>query len=243
MSGKKRIKDLGSLKDFTLKDKKDDAYSLPYPKESKHAQNEKKDEGPADDELFMNAMQGVRQMNGDKGRQVAAAPATPVGNITLDDPEETARKDLQRFIQGEVEFELEYTEEYMYGYVRGLDIKTFQQLKAGSLSVAAHIDLHGMTSDQARDNLLFFIRESYLQNYRCVLVVTGRGINSPGGQAVLRRETEGWLTRDPLKRAVLAFCTAQPKDGGAGALYVLLRKQKKNEGKIQWDKMLNWDEM
>jgi len=41
---------------------------------------------------------------------------------------------------------------------------------------------------------------------------------------------------------VLAFCTAQPKDGGAGAIYVLLRKQKKNQGKIQWDKMLNWDE-
>ena len=45
-----------------------------------------------------------------------------------------------------MEFELEYTEEYMYGYVRGLDIKTFQQLKAGALSVGAHIDLHGMTS-------------------------------------------------------------------------------------------------
>lgn len=87
-----------------------------------------------------------------------------------------------------------------------------------------------MTSDQAHESLLFFIRESYLQGHRCILVVTGRGINSPGGQSILRRETETWLTRDPLKRVVLAFCTAQPKDGGAGAIYVLLRKQKKDPG-------------
>lgn len=144
-------------------------------------------------------------------------------------------------MRGDIEFELEYTEEYMYGYVRGLDIKTFQQLKSGSLSVAGHLDLHGMTSDQARDSLLFFIRESYLQGHRCVLVVTGRGRNSPGGQPILRTETETWLTKEPLRRVVLAFCTAQPKDGGAGALYVLLRKQKKTEGKVQWDRMMNWE--
>lgn len=189
----------------------------------------------------MAAMQGVKQMDGVGGRQVAP-PSPPSKSAVITDPEETARKDLQRFINGEVDFELEYTEEYMYGYVRGLDIKTFQQLKNGSLSIAAHLDLHGMTSIQAQESLLFFIRESYMQNHRCVLVVTGRGINSPGGQSVLRREAETWLTRDPLKRVVLAFCTAQPKDGGAGALYVLLRKQKKNQGKIKWDKMFNWDE-
>ena len=100
-------------------------------------------------------------------------------------------------------------------------------------------DLHGMTSDQAQESLLFFIRESYQQNHRCVLVVTGRGINSPGGQSVLKRETEGWLTLDPLKRVVLAFCTAQPIDGGAGAVYVLLRNPKKAQGQISWDKMFN----
>ena len=241
MGRKKAIKDLGSLKGLSLKKEKEDVYSLPYKKDGSAAKSEENNEGPPDEDLFLNAMQGVQQMSGAKGRQVAPAPK-PSPGITIDDPEENARQDLQRFIRGDVEFELEYTEEYMYGYVRGLDIKTFQQLKAGALSVAAHIDLHGMTADQAQDNLLFFIRESYMQNHRCVLVVTGRGTNSPGGQSVLRRETETWLTRDPLKRVVLAFCTAQPKDGGAGALYVLLRKQKKNEGKIQWDKMMNWDE-
>lgn len=241
MGKKKRIKDLGSLKDLKFKKDKEDIYTLPYEKRA-NVSEAPEPEPPADEEIFMAAMQGVKQMDESKGRQIAAQ-ATPSAQSVTIDPEEQAKRDLQKFIQGDVEFELEYTDEFMYGYVRGLDIKTFQQLKAGSLSVAAHLDMHGMTSDQAQENLLFFIRESYMQGHRCVLVVTGRGINSPGGYGVLRRETETWLTRDPLKRVILAFCTAQPKDGGAGAIYVLLRKQKKAQGKITWDKMFNTDEI
>lgn len=238
---KKRITDLGDLKQIKFKKEKEDVYSLPYEKKNE-AKEEKVNprEGPGEEEIFMNAMQGVKRMDGRSGRQVA--PATePAKSGPAVDPEEQARKDLVRFMRGEIEFELEYTDEFLYGYVRGLDIKTFQQLKAGSLSVSAHLDLHGMTLDQAQESLLFFIKESYLQNYRCVLVVTGRGRNSPGGLGVLRSEVGTWLTRDPLKRVVLAFCTAQPKDGGAGAVYVLLRKQKKTQGKVHWDKFTRSD--
>ena len=178
-------------------------------------------------------MQGVEKMNNNAGRQVAPKPQA--AKLAAVSPEDEARQDLERFMRGDIEFELEYTDEFLYGYVRGLDIKTFQQLKSGALSVAAHLDLHGMTADQAQASLLFFIQESYLQGHRCVLVVTGRGHNSPGGQSILRSETCAWLTRDPLKRVVLAFCTAQPKDGGAGAVYVLLRRQKKAQGKVHWD--------
>lgn len=238
---KKRITDLGDLKQIKFKKEKGDAYSLPYEKKNE-AQEEKvnpQDE-PRDEEIFMNAMQGVERMAGASGRQVT--PKTQPAQSTGISSDDEAARDLKRFMRGDIEFELEYTEEFMYGYVRGLDIKTFQQLKAGSLSVVAHLDLHGMTLDQAQESLLFFIRESYLQGHRCVLVVTGRGKNSPGGQAILRTQTETWLTKEPLRRVVLAFCTAQPKDGGAGAIYVLLRKQKKSQGKVHWDKMLNWDE-
>lgn len=238
--GKKRMNNLGDLKQIKFRKEKEDIYSLPYEKNAPPEEKVNPPDPPADEEIFMTAMQGVEKMNAPGGRQVVVkAAATPSKCIS---PEEEAANDLQRFMRGDIEFELEYTEEFMYGYVRGLDIKIFQQLKAGSLSVAAHLDLHGMTSDQARDNLLFFIHESYLQNHRCVLLVTGRGKNSPGGQAVLRTEAETWLTRDPLRRVILAFCTAQPKDGGAGALYVLLRKQKKTQGKVRWDTMYNRDE-
>jgi DNA-nicking Smr family endonuclease len=231
---KKRITDLGDLKQIKFKKEKEDIYSLPYEKKNE-APEEKVNppDVPRDEEIFLNAMQGVEKMDGSSGRQVTPAPEPPKQPVVS--PEDETRHDLDRFMRGEIEFELEYTDEFLYGYVRGLDIKTFQQLKSGSLSVSAHLDLHGMTQDQAQESLLFFIKESYLQNYRCVLVVTGRGRNSPGGQGILRSEVGTWLTRDPLRRVVLAFCTAQPKDGGAGAVYVLLRKQKKTQGKVRWD--------
>lgn len=237
---KKRITDLGDLKQVKFKKGKEDIYSLPYQKKNETPEtNVNPPDESREEELFLNAMQGVEKMDDNTGRQVA--PETPPPKTTIASSSDEARRDLDRFMRGDIEFELEYTDEFLYGYVRGLDIKTFQRLKSGSLSVAAHLDLHGMTLDQAQENLLFFVRESYLQGYRCVLVVTGRGRNSPGGQSILRSETATWLTKDPLRRVVLAFCTAQPKDGGAGAIYVLLRKQKKTQGKVNWDIMINRD--
>ncbi|NDV20560.1 DNA mismatch repair protein MutS [Pseudodesulfovibrio sp. JC047] len=237
--GKKRINNLGDLKQIKFEKEKDDVYSLPYHKNEPQKENVNPQNEPPDEEVFMAAMRGVKKMNEASGRQVTLqSEPTSFQTVSLEDE---AQKKLQQFTPGDIEFELEYTEKFMYGYVRGLDIKIFQRLKAGALSVSSHLDLHGMTSDQAQDSLLFFIRESYLQGHRCVLVVTGRGKNSPGGQSILRTGIEAWLTKEPLRRVVLAFCTAQPKDGGAGAVYVLLRKQKKTEGKVQWDTMVNWD--
>jgi DNA-nicking Smr family endonuclease len=191
-----------------------------------------------DANLFQNAMQGVDPMHAGAGRQVAAAkPAPPEPQAPADHEGEA----LARFLRGDIDFELEFSEEYMHGFVRGMDSKIFQQLKAGRLSSEAHLDLHGLNADQAYESLLFFLRESYLQGRRCVLLVTGRGRNSPGGQSVLKQEIQTWLTREPLRRAVLAFCTAQPRDGGAGALYVLLRKYKKVHGKVRWDTLTQWE--
>jgi DNA-nicking Smr family endonuclease len=80
------------------------------------------------------------------------------------------------------------------------------------------------------------MRMAYTKGLRTVLLIPGRGRNSPEGFSVLREKVQHWLTRDPFKRVVLAFCTAQPRDGGAGAIYVMLRKLKKSHGKIQWDR-------
>ena len=190
-----------------------------------------------EEDLFQNAMQGVDRMHEEAGRQVAARPVPAEPPAPANREEEA----LARFLRGDIDFELEFSEEYMHGFVRGLDLKTFQLLKNGKLSSEAHLDLHGLNTEQAYDSLLFFLRESYLQGRRCMLLVTGRGKNSPGGQSVLKQEIQTWLTREPLRRAVLAFCTAQPKDGGAGALYVLLRKYKKVQGKVRWDTLTQWE--
>lgn len=195
----------------------------------------------AEDATFLSAMQGVTPMKG-TGRQVQPAPPPPP-ILEEEDGDDSDSRLMRQAMQGPIEFELELSDEYMHGFVRGLDSKIFQQLKAGRLSAEGHLDLHGQNADQAYDSLLFFMRESYLTGKRAVVVVPGRGRNSPNGLSILRQEIQSWLTREPLRRIVLAFCTAQPRDGGAGALYVLLRKIRKSVGKVAWDKQMNWEDL
>lgn len=196
--------------------------------------------GVQDEYEFLRAMQGVEQISG-AGRQVQPPPP-PMPEQPEDDADPEARL-MRQAMQGAVDFEVELSDEYMHGFVRGLDSKIFQQLKAGRLSAEGHLDLHGQNADQALDALLFFMRESYLAGRRVVHLIPGRGKNSPRGLGILRQELQTWLTREPLKRIVLAFCTAQPRDGGPGALYVLLRKMKKQQGKVAWDKQMNWEDL
>lgn len=182
-------------------------------------------------DLFASAMQGVKPVDG-KGRDLTPPRPEPKINM-LEDPDY-----LQDFLQGKVEFSLEYTDEFFEGHVMGLDPLVLAKLRSGQYSPESHIDLHGQNAEQAVESLTTFIRHAYNKGQRSLVVVTGRGKNSPGGLSILRQHMQDWLTRDPLKRVVLAFCTAQPKDGGAGAIYVLLRKYKKS-GKIRWDRR-NW---
>ncbi|SDB40069.1 DNA-nicking endonuclease, Smr domain [Desulfonatronum thiosulfatophilum] len=192
-----------------------------------------------DEDLFTQAMSGVSPISGAaKGRQVTGinSPTTPAAKEQSFGDEDIWVADyLRNLVQGNVDFELSYSEEYMHGYIQDLDKKILGKLKAGQFSVEAHLDMHGLNAAQARDAAYDFLRTQYHLGRRCVLLIPGRGKNSPGGQALIREELPLWLTREPLRRVVLAFCTAQPRHGGAGALYILLRKQKKTQGKVRWD--------
>jgi len=195
---------------------------------------------PADEDVFSSAMSGVAPL-GSKGRKVppGGQPVAPAGQMrqNLAEQDDDAASQLMDLVTGRVEFDLQFTDEYIRAQVTGLDPKIMARLRAGSFSTEAHLDLHGLNSDQAYGALLAFIRDSYLSDKRCLLLIPGRGKNSADGCGVLREKVQRWLTRDPFKRVVLAFCTALPKHGGAGALYVLLRKQKKTQGRILWDRL------
>lgn len=199
---------------------------------------------PAEDEnVFLNAMSGVKPMDGNTGRSVPKRIETPEVKPGASE-DALSREHLEQLIRGDVNFEVEYTEEYQHGQVSGLDPKIFNKLKAGSYSVEAHLDLHGQTTDTAIYEVVDFVRKHYKLGHRNLLIVTGRGIGSPMGRSVIREELQHWLTKEPLRRVVLAFVTAQPCDGGPGAVYVLLRKFKKSIGKIKWDRLPgDWDNM
>ena len=83
-----------------------------------------------------------------------------------------------------------------------------------------------MTRDVARQTVENFMLRARRENLRCVLIVHGRGLNSKDKIPVLKLLLHNWLERGRIARSVLAFCTARPHDGGAGAVYVLLRRSR-----------------
>ncbi|MEG0413512.1 MAG: Smr/MutS family protein, partial [Comamonas sp.] len=86
------------------------------------------------------------------------------------------------------------------------------------------LDLHGLRSDEAREALGQFIRLAHRTGMRCVRVVHGKGLGSPGKTPVLKAKVQRWLVQ---KKEVLAFVQARPAEGGAGALVVLLQPGKR----------------
>lgn len=103
----------------------------------------------------------------------------------------------------------------------GIDRATAERLKRGKLVIEARLDLHGMTQDEAHRALAGFVGGSRASGLRCVLVITGRGAVGGG---ILRQAVPRWLDEPGLRRHLLAIVPAQPRDGGAGALYILLRR-------------------
>lgn len=177
---------------------------------------------------FMLAMRNATPLRG-KGRQVAPGPKTLASPPAVD-------PDFAELLGEKLEFALLWSDEYLEGRVSDLDELLMNRLREGQMSPEAHLDLHGLNAPQAFEELKFFIRSSWYKGLRVVLVVTGRGRNSPAGQSVLRHKIQTWLVQEPFKRVVLAFCTALPQDGGPGSVYVLLRRFRK-KGRISWNRL------
>ena len=102
----------------------------------------------------------------------------------------------------------------------GIGVEITRRLRAGHWSIQRQLDLHGLRVDEARETLGEFIRLAHRTGMRCVRVVHGKGLGSPGKNPVLKSRVQRWLVQ---KSEVLAFVQARPMDGGAGALVVLLQ--------------------
>jgi DNA-nicking Smr family endonuclease len=102
----------------------------------------------------------------------------------------------------------------------GVGADVIRNLRRGEWSIQKELDLHDLRTDEAREALGQFIRSCHKQGVRCVRVVHGKGLGSPGKVSVLRPKVQSWLIQ---KNQVLAFVQATPSQGGAGALVVLLQ--------------------
>jgi len=105
--------------------------------------------------------------------------------------------------------------------VPSLQDQTLIKLKKGRFATQWHLDLHGMIESEADQALKRFLAEAIAENQRYLIIVHGKGYNSDLTQPILKNLVNTRLRQVPQ---VLAFCSAQPKDGGTGAVYVLLKK-------------------
>ena len=101
----------------------------------------------------------------------------------------------------------------------GIGTDVTRKLRKGGWSIQGQLDLHGLRREDAREALVDFIRDAARMGWRCVRVVHGKGLGSPGKTPVLKGKVQSWLIQ---KQEVLAFVQARPAHGGAGALVVLL---------------------
>jgi DNA-nicking Smr family endonuclease len=107
-----------------------------------------------------------------------------------------------------------------------IDAGTAEKLKRGKFPIEARLDLHGYTALQAHEMLQQFILSCFERGKRSVLVITGKGLRPDGTRGVIRESVPRWLNEPEMRQRIVAFRYAKLKDGGEGALYVLLRRKR-----------------
>ncbi len=179
----------------------------------------------SDEDLFQEAMKDVVPLHDSRKRIVRSPSSREEFPDHRQSQEERERQYLSALVKDSSAWDISFSDEYMVGAVPGVGPKIMRRLKRGEFSVQDYIDLHGLKKKEAEAVVHEFIVKSYQRGLRCVLIVHGRGLGSVDHQPAIKRELPVWFRRGMLKRIVLAFVTARPCDGGAGALYVLLKKR------------------
>lgn len=166
---------------------------------------------------FRRAMSGVRQLTDDRAPQPVSRPApkprrqalpAAVSDALMPDdpgPQPPGFGERQSFSRP------------------GVQQRVLRKLARGQIPVDEELDLHGMRVDEARQALARFLEESRSRGRRCIRIITGKGFGSRAAAPVLKGQVDRWLR---LRPEILAFCSATQRDGGTGAVYVLLRRSR-----------------
>jgi len=177
----------------------------------------------AEKELFSRAVGPVkalpaRHLPGNPGHRANLPPAQPAPIPVQQQRDELAV--MREAISDEFDVEsLLDTDEALSFRRPGMGPDVVRKLRRGGWSIQGQLDLHGLRREDAREALAQFIKDAHKTGWRCVRVVHGKGLGSPGKTPVLKGKVQSWLIQ---KQEVLAFVQARPAEGGAGALVVLL---------------------
>jgi len=176
---------------------------------------------PDDDELFRQMMADVKPLSAKKSAQNRVTTATPRRPPhRRPATTNTGQPNNNGFALREHAPSVA-PEETLFFARGGLQHRLLRQFKRGELRPESRLDLHGQTIHQAGAQLYQFLENAQRAGLRCVCVIHGKGHRSAAGRPALKTQLNQWLRDAP---AVLAFSSAQARDGGRGALYVLLRR-------------------
>lgn len=227
MSGKSKraaTKSFGQLKDLVSKAgiqlKSEDASIADSPKKVEEAAPELQETSPelTDEELFREAMQDVKSTS---WRHYPHPASQPIPASTRD-PDLEDRRLMLEAVEGNFPISIPDHPEYIEGWIGGAGKRFLPKLRNGLYSIQGQIDLHGYSRAEAEIAVEdFIIRMSRLRSC-CVKIIHGRGINSPTDKATLKNSLQRLLATRRMSRYVVAYASAPFRDGGVGAVYVLL---------------------
>lgn len=170
--------------------------------------------------LFRAATQGARPIRHDR-----ADPGKPRPNadqIANRRASATVRQDVQRVDGLSDQFVIDVgAEDELYWARDGVQDSQVRKLKAGQIAFEGSLDLHGLTVEKAREQLWGFIAEAVRYEIRCVRVTHGKAARLDGRRPLIKSHVNTWLRQHPQ---VLAFTSCQPRHGGTGAVYVMLKR-------------------
>lgn len=169
----------------------------------------------ADRALFLEQTAGVKRLQHDRVTPFKAKHSTRPHQRERDDNEV-----IDNLLSDAYEADDLPTGEELYFHRNGLQKSVLRKFRRGQYSIQAELDLHGLTVEEARQELTAFIHYASSHRLRCVRIIHGKGKRSAGGVSVLKDKVNHWLRQI---NNVLAFSSARRVDGGTGAVYVLLR--------------------
>ncbi len=167
--------------------------------------------------VFQDAMKGVERIHHDRVLHDTPKPRAIPLKTTND-----KQQDVRDFISDEYEPVNVLAGDVLSYRVAGVQKKVFRKLRAGHYRITDELDLHGMNAKQAKEALLGYLHSVEQLESSCIRIIHGKGNRSENKSSVLKRKVDHWLQ---LHGRVLAYHSTLPKDGGTGAVYVLLKRQ------------------
>ncbi|MEH6455716.1 MAG: Smr/MutS family protein [Cocleimonas sp.] len=170
-----------------------------------------------DENFFLNAMDGVNPLEFSNAvHEPVKAKSKP---IQYDDFED------EFMVHDPLSDELEVTEvdggEVLSFCRDGIQKNVFKKLRSGGYRISDELDLHGASVKQAKEILVYYLQEAAQFEGCCIRIIHGKGLSSGKQKSVLKTYINHWLTEHDR---VLAFHSAKVKDGGTGAVYLLLKR-------------------